>query len=98
MNQRFILQLSNEYDNGKYQISFKNHRLKSYICRIFLRFDALLSRRKTIKLGDERIKTDKSHIYVCTHIGRFDIETAMQIIGENTFFVMGDPGETYNNF
>ena len=43
LNQRFRLQRSNDYDNGKYQISIKNHRLKSYICRIFLRFDALLS-------------------------------------------------------
>ena len=67
MNQRFRLQRSNDYDNGKYQISFKNHRLKSYICRIFLRFDALLSRRKAIKVGDERIKTEK-HIFMCVHI------------------------------
>lgn len=32
---------------------------------------------------------------MCTYIGRFDIETAMQIIGEDA---LGDPGETYNNF
>ena len=43
------------------------------------------------------IPKDKSRIYTCTHIGRFDIESALQAVGEGCYFIMADPGETYQN-
>ena len=40
---------------------------------------------------------NKTKIYAATHIGRYDIESAIEAIGEATWFIMGDPGETYRN-
>ncbi len=44
-----------------------------------------------------KIQRDKSRIYTCTHIGRYDIESALYGVNDNCYFIMGDPGETYQN-
>ena len=44
-----------------------------------------------------KIQRDKSRIYTCTHIGRYDIESALYAVNDNCYFIMGDPGETYQN-
>lgn len=48
-------------------------------------------------IGDERIATSKPKIYAVTHIGRYDIETSIEAIKENAFFVWGDPGKLYKS-
>lgn len=58
-----------------------------------------ISNLRTVKIiGDKRINTSKPKIYACTHIGRFDIESTIEAINEQAWFLMGDPGETYLNF
>lgn len=68
-----------------------------FLVRLILKIDKILSLRTAVVLGDKRQKTDKPIIYACTHIGRYDIESAIERIGEQAWFIMGDPGETYRN-
>lgn len=63
-----------------------------------LKIDRLLVKRKLEIFDDQRVITDKPRVYACSHVGRYDIESAMEAIGEQVYFVMGDPGETYRNF
>lgn len=44
-----------------------------------------------------KIQKDKSRVYSCTHIGRYDIETAIRGVNDSCFFVMADAGESYKN-
>ncbi len=69
-----------------------------HLIRLILKIDHLLSMRTVKVIGDRRTDTEKSKIYTCTHIGRYDIESAIEAIGEAAWFIMGDPGETYQNF
>lgn len=44
-----------------------------------------------------KIQRDKSRIYTCTHIGRYDIESAIYGVNDSCYFIMADPGESYQN-
>lgn len=73
-------------------------RKKTYfLIKMILKIDKLMQLRTVKVIGDKRIRNDKPKIYACTHIGRFDIESAIESIGESAWFIMGDPGETYRN-
>ena len=49
-------------------------------------------------IEDRRIHTNKPIIYACTHVGRYDIEMAIQLIHTSAYLLMGDPGSVYKNF
>lgn len=68
-----------------------------FIVKLLLKIDKLMQNRTVNVISDKRIKNDKSKIYACTHVGRFDIESAIEAINESAWFIMGDPGETYRN-
>ena len=73
-------------------------RKKIYkLIQFILKIDRLLNKRTLTIVGDKRKPTNKTRIYAATHIGRYDIESAIEAIGEATWFIMGDPGETYRN-
>lgn len=57
---------------------------------------AFLGHSLTI-VGDERIKSERPKVYAVTHIGRYDIETAIEATKENAYFVWGDPNELYKS-
>ena len=61
----------------------------------FLKIDRLVSRRKLIINRDDRIYNNRPRIYCSTHVGRHDVETGLEAIGEQAFLVQGDPNETY---
>lgn len=50
-----------------------------------------------IRFDGSKIQRDKSRIYTCTHIGRYDIESALYGINDSSYFIMADPGESYKN-
>lgn len=50
-----------------------------------------------IRFDGSKIQRDKSRIYTCTHIGRYDIESALYGINDSSYFIMADPGESYQN-
>lgn len=54
-----------------------------------------IERRK--KLFRSKIQKDKTRIYSCTHMGRFDIESAIRGVNDSCSFVMADPGVSYQN-
>lgn len=56
----------------------------------------LLHQKLTI-LHDEREDTDKTIIYACTHIGRYDIEMALESIQDTCFLFFGNPGNLYRS-
>lgn len=76
----------------------KLHKLTNYISLKILKIDRYIVKRSFKIEKDERVETGRPHIYACSHVGRFDIETAMEAIGKDAYFVMGDPNETYRNF
>ena len=87
-----------EYETNKplesSQIKKKIHSLTMLILKI----DRITSGRKLIIFDDKRDNIEgKGKIYASSHVGRYDIESAMEAINEQSYFVMGDPEETYRN-
>jgi hypothetical protein len=73
-------------------------RKRTYLLiKYLLKLDKIFSLRTTKVIKDERINCNKQTIYATTHIGRYDIETSIERIGKQAWFIMGDPGETYCN-
>lgn len=98
LNQYYRALRKHEYETNA-PVKGINLRKKIYcLVNFALRMDKIFSGRTVKKIEDKRVKTTKPRIYACTHIGRYDIESAIEAIGEATWFVMGDPGETYTNF
>ncbi|MCR4581589.1 MAG: hypothetical protein K5666_03670 [Bacilli bacterium] len=90
---------SYEHDTGKPLKSSTIKRKIYFLTKLILKIDRLLSGRKLILFDDKRENnTDKGKVYASSHVGRYDIESAMEAIGEQAYFVMGDPEETYRNF
>lgn len=46
---------------------------------------------------NDKIPRDKSRVYSCTHIGRYDIESLIRGLNDSCNFIMADPGESYQN-
>lgn len=63
-----------------------------------MKIDKILNLRTVKVIGDLRTKTERPKMYLCTHIGRYDIESTIEAINESAWFIMADPGETYRNF
>lgn len=88
-----------EYDTNKQLESSKIKQKIHFLTDLILKIDRVLSGRKLVIFDDKRANnTSKGKIYASSHVGRYDIESAMEAIGEQAYFVMGDPGETYRNF
>lgn len=61
--------------------------------------DRCTTGRKLIVYDDQRLhNTAKGKVFAAAHVGRYDIESVMEAIGEQAYFIMGDPEETYRNF
>jgi 1-acyl-sn-glycerol-3-phosphate acyltransferase len=98
-------ELSHYYRELRRYMYLKNEPVKgikwrkavSKISMLLLRIDRILTGRKLVLYKDNRIDTNRPHIYACSHVGRYDIESAMEAIGRQSYFVMGDAGETYRN-
>lgn len=90
---------SYEYDNNKELESSKLKKKIYTLTKLILKIDRLTSGRKLIIFDDKRENnTSKGKVYASSHVGRYDIESAMEAINEQAYFVMGDPEETYRNF
>ena len=90
---------SYEFDSNKHLESSDFKKKIYFLTKIILKIDRLLSKRQLVLFDDKRSNdTDKGKVYASSHVGRYDIESAMEAIGEQAFLVMGDPEETYRNF
>lgn len=86
-----------EYENN-IPVKGVDLRKKTYkLIKLILKIDKLINKRTVTIIGDKRVETDKAKIYACTHIGRYDIESALEAIDESAWLLMGDPSETYLN-
>ena len=87
-----------EYDNNKPLESSELKKKIYFLTKLILKIDRITSGRKLIVFDDKRTKNcDKGKVYASTHVGRYDIESAMEAINEQLYFVMGDPEDTYRN-
>ena len=62
-----------------------------------IKMNRVLQHQKLTILHDEREDTDKPIIYACTHIGRYDIEMALESIQDTCFLFFGNPGKLYRS-
>lgn len=86
-----------QYENN---IAIRGIKIRKKLHKLFLgilRLECLLSGIKIKVIKDDRIPTDRPVIYACTHIGRYDIESAFLSIKEHCYGLMGDPGKVYRN-
>ena len=87
-----------EYDNNKPLESSELKKKIYFLTKLILKIDRITSGRKLIVFDDKRSKNcGKGKVYATTHVGRYDIESAMEAINEQVYFVMGDPEDTYRN-
>lgn len=90
---------SHEFETNKPLESSAIKKKIYFLTKLILKIDRILSGRKLVVFDDKRENnTDKGKVYASSHVGRYDIESAMEAIGEQAYFVMGDPEETYRNF
>ena len=90
---------SYEYDISKPLESSKIKKRIYFLTKLILKIDRLLNGRELVIFDDKRSNNiSKGKVYVSSHVGRYDIESAMEAISEQVYFVMGDPEETYRNF
>jgi 1-acyl-sn-glycerol-3-phosphate acyltransferase len=104
---KLTLQQLEEYQKRlrKYQFEssdkikyIKAKKAANLLIKRLIIIDRLIAKRKLIKVGDASNKTSKPVIYVVTHVGRYDIESAIECTKRDSYLFMGDPGETYLNF
>lgn len=62
-----------------------------------LRCSGFFAGQRLTILGDRRGAVSGPCVYACTHVGRYDIEMALRIIGRQCWFFMGDPGRSYRD-
>ena len=62
-----------------------------------IKTNRVLQHQKLTILHDRRINTDNPIIYACTHIGRYDIEMALESIQDTCFLFFGNPGKLYRS-
>lgn len=90
---------SYEYDNNVPLETSKIKKRIYFLTKLILKIDRLTSGRKLVLFDDKRSDNiSKGKVYASSHVGRYDIESAMEAINEQVYFVMGDPEETYRNF
>lgn len=88
-----------EFSIGKQLESSELKKKIHFLTMLLLKIDRLITGRKLIIFNDKRNNnSNKGKIYAASHVGRYDIESAMEAINEQLYFVMGDPEETYRNF
>lgn len=68
------------------------------LIHILLTASRVFARQQLTIIGDKRTRSGRPLIYACTHVGRYDIEMALQLIRGPAYFLMGDPGAVYKNF
>lgn len=85
------------YENN---IPIKGIKWRKQIHKMMLaaiKANRVLQHQKLTILHDRRINTDKSIIYACTHIGRYDIEMALESIQDTCFLFFGNMGKLYRS-
>ena len=68
------------------------------LLHVLLTVNRVFSGLKLTVIDGRRPRTNKPLIYACTHVGRYDIEMAIQLIHTSAHLLMGDPGSVYKNF
>lgn len=98
-------QLIEYYRNGRKYIYENNIPIKGIKWRkrihkmmlAAIKMNRVLQLQKLTILHDEREDTDKTIIYAYTHIGRYDIEMALESIQDTCFLFFGNPGKLYRS-
>lgn len=87
-----------EYDNNKPIKGIKTRKKLYKFLSLLLKINRMIQKQQLIILNDQSNNTDKPKIYAVTHVGRYDIEMAIEGVKESAFFLMGDPGSVYKSF
>lgn len=99
LNSYYRMLRNYEFSNNKPLESSELKKRIHALTMLILKIDKIFTGRKVVIFDDKREETpDKGKVYAASHVGRYDIESAMEAINEQAYFVMGDPGETYRNF
>ena len=85
------------YENNIPIKGIKWHKRIHKIMFAIIKMKRVLLHQKLTILHDEREDTDKTIIYACTHIGRYDIEMALESIQDTCFLFLGSPGKLYRS-
>lgn len=90
-----------EFENNKPLESSELKKRIHKLTMLVLKIDRFFSRRKLEIFDDKRgdyKNIGKGIVYAASHVGRYDIESCMEAIDDQAYFVMGDAEETYRNF
>lgn len=86
-----------EYDN---KIPLKGINIRNKIHKLLVelvRIERKLNDETLMVINDERVKSENSKIYVCTHAGGNDIQRTFEAIKEPAYLFLGDPKEAYRD-
>lgn len=87
-----------EYDNNKPIKGIETRKKLYKLLSLLLKINRMIQQQQLVILNDNSISNDKPKIFAVTHVGRYDIEMAIEGVKESAFFLMGDPGSVYKNF
>ena len=90
-------QRAEQFQNGEPVRGIEWRKRTHGLIIALLKLNRIFSGQKLTVMADRRSRTGRPLIYACTHVGRYDIEMAIQLIGDPLWFFMGDPGAVYKN-
>lgn len=76
-------------------IKFRN-KIHSFLLT-FVKLDRVLSKRELHIVNEKHYQGEKPIIFAVTHVGGFDIESAVEAIKPPAWLMLGDPKEIYFN-
>lgn len=86
-----------EFDKGMPIKGLEMHDRLHKLVVALLKIDRFFARENIEILSDERIPSSRPKVFACTHIGGNDIQRVFEILGEQAYLFLGDPGDTYRN-
>lgn len=93
----YMLERKWKYENN---MSLRHIELRKKIHSLLvlvIKIDRLISKENLEVISDNRIDTNNSKIYACTHIGGNDIQRTFEAIKEPAYLFLGDPKGIYRD-
>ncbi len=86
-----------KYEQGEKLKGIELRKKIHFILLQIIKLERILSNESLTIVSDERIKTNKTKVYACTHIGGNDVQRTFEAIKEHAYLFLGDPKEIYRD-
>ena len=86
-----------EFENNKPLTNIEFRKKIHKLLYILIQIDRVLTKEKLEVIHDDRIESDNSKIYACTHVGGNDVQRTFEAIKDHAYLFLGDPRGIYKD-